>query len=144
MGLKGCLLGEETLVDIIIIGEKSAIVTQQGRNHLLLVGRGVLQSVQVVATDGKHHAGLVVLLLRVFDITSPVQDLQGRIHLDGEVTEGMTELIDVKLERVVITRTDTYLIEIGQVLIHLSDIVFLGEGIGDTLLQFPLIGLVVE
>ena len=96
-------MGDERLVDIIIIGEESAVVAQQGRDDTLFVVGVVLQSVEFVTTDGEHDASLIILFLGVFDVTRTVKDLQGRIDLDGEMVEGVTELIDVEFEGVVIT-----------------------------------------
>ena len=38
MGLEAALRGEETLVDIVVVGEESAVVAQQGCDDFLLVG----------------------------------------------------------------------------------------------------------
>ena len=50
------------------------------------------------AGHGEHHAGLIVLLFGILDVASALQNLKGRVDLDGEVAEGMAELIDVELE----------------------------------------------
>ena len=102
LGLQAALLGDEGLVDIIIIGEESAVVAQQGRDDTLFVVGVVLQSVEFVTTDGEHDACLIILLLGIFDVARTVEDLQGRVDLDGEMMEGVTELVDVELEGVVI------------------------------------------
>ena len=144
MGLEGRLLGDETLVDIVVVGEESAVVTQQGRDDLFLISGSVLQAVQVVAAEGEHHAGLVVLFFRVFDIARPAEDLQGRVYLDGEMAEGVAELVDVEFEGVVIAGADADLVEVGEVLVDLSDVVFLRKCVGDALLQLAFVGVVVE
>ena len=102
LGLQTTLLGDKGLVDVVVIGEESAVVAQQGGDDALLVVGVVLQSVEFVAADSEHDACLIILFLCVFDVASTVEDLQGGVDLDGEVVEGMTELVDVELEGVVI------------------------------------------
>lgn len=92
----------KALVDEVIVGEETTVVAQHRSDDFLLVGGGVLQTVEVVATDGEHHACLIVLFLCVFDVACTVEYLQRGIGLNGEVAEGVAELIDVELEDMVI------------------------------------------
>ena len=100
--LQGCLTGQESLVDVVVVGEQTAVVAQKRRDDPLFVGGVVLQFVQFPTTHGEHQSCLVVLLLGIFDIACPGEDLQSRINLYGEMTESMTELVDVELKGVVI------------------------------------------
>ena len=100
--LQSALTGDETLIDEIIVDKQSTIASQQRGDDLLLVGCGVFQTVEFITTDGKHHTCLVVLFFGIFDIARAVQDLQGRVYLNGEMTESVTELVDIKLESGVI------------------------------------------
>ena len=60
------------------------------------------------------------------------------------MVEGVTELVDVELEGVVVAGADADLIEEGQMLIDLTDIVFLWEGVHDALFEFALVAVVIE
>ena len=60
------------------------------------------------------------------------------------MVEGVAELLDGKLEDVVVARTDGHLIEVGQVVVHLADLVFLGEGVADALEQLQAVDTVEE
>ena len=144
LGLKAALAGDKSLVDEIVIDKQSTVVSQQGGDDFFLVGCNILQPVEFVAADGEHQACLVVLLFRIFDIACAIQNLQGGVYLDGEVAESMTKLIDVELEGGVIARAYAYLIEEGKMFVDLSDIVFLREGIADALVEFAVVGIVVE
>jgi hypothetical protein len=86
---------------------------------------------------------LIVLFLRVFDITCTVENLEGRVDLNREMTEGVTELIYVKLEGVIIARANTYLIKISEVLVDLTDEIFLRESVGDSLFEFAVVGIII-
>ena len=103
LGLKGRLTGNETLIDIVVVRKQPSVITQESRYHLIFIGGIVLQTVEVVPAHGEHHPGLIILFLRIFNIAGTVQDLQSRIHLNGEVVIGMTELVDIKLESMVIS-----------------------------------------
>ena len=43
-----------------------------------------------------------------------------------------------------IAGTDADLIEVGEVFIHLFNIVLLREGVADTLVEFPMVGIIIE
>ena len=58
--------------------------------------------------------------------------------------EGVTELVDVELEGVVIARADADLIEEGQMFVDLTDIVFLRECVDNALFEFALVAVVIE
>ena len=60
------------------------------------------------------------------------------------MVEGMAELVDVELEGVIVARAYTNLVEEGQMLIDLTDEILLGEGVGDTFLEFAVVGIVIE
>ena len=96
--LEATLAGNETLVDEVVVDEESTVISQQGRDDFLFVGRVVLQTIELVTTDGKHHAGFIILFLCIFDVACTVQNFQSRVDLDREVAEGVTELVDIELE----------------------------------------------
>ena len=102
MRLQGCLTGKESLVDVVVVGEQTAIVAQKRRDDPLFVGGVVFQFVQFPTVNGEHQPCLVILLFGVFDIACPGEDLQSGINLYGEMTESMAELVDVELKGVVI------------------------------------------
>ena len=77
---------------------------------------------------------MIVNFFVIFQITSTLQNLERRIDLYGEVVKVVAELIDVKFERVPITRAYTYLIIVGQMFVDLAYIVFLWEIVGYALL----------
>ena len=100
--LQGCLTGKESLVDVVVVGEQTAIVAQKRRDDPLFVGGVVFQFVQFPTVNGEHQPCLVILLFGVFDIASASENLQSGINLYGKMTEGMTELFNVELKSVVI------------------------------------------
>ena len=57
---------------------------------------------------------------------------------------GMAELVDIELERSVEARAYAHLVEIGQMLVDLFDIVLFWEGVADALFEFAVVGIVVE
>ena len=57
---------------------------------------------------------------------------------------GVTELVDGKLEDGIVARAYAYLVEIGQLVVHLADEVFLGKRVADALLQLRQVRVVVE
>ena len=60
------------------------------------------------------------------------------------MVETTTELLDVELASHTITIARSYLIIVGQVLVYLSDIVLVREGIYNALLQFGMIAIVIQ
>ena len=64
--------------------------------------------------------------------------------MNGEMTESMTEPIDIELEGGVIARANADFIIISEVFIHLSNIILLRECVEDALIEFTLVGVVVE
>ena len=65
------------------------------------------------------------------------------MNLDGEMVETTTELLDVELASHTITIARSYLIIVGQVLVYLSDIVLVREGVNNALFQFGMIAIVI-
>ena len=74
---QGGLTGEETLVDVVVVGKEAAVVSQQGCDDLIFVGGIVLQLIEFTSRDGEHQAGLIVLFLRIFDVAGASEYLQG-------------------------------------------------------------------
>ncbi len=58
--------------------------------------------------------------------------------------KGVAELIDIELKGVSIARANTYLVVEGQMLIDLTDIIFVGKGVGNSFLKFTLVGTIIE
>ena len=78
------------------------------------------------------------------DIASIGKYLQGRIHHHGEMLKRMTEQVDVKLERMSHATSNAYLKEICKVVVHLNYIVFFGIVVYDSLIQLPVVAIVVQ
>ena len=105
---------------------------------------GVVFSSEFASRDGEHQSRLIVLFLRIFDVARTAEDLQRGVYHDGKMVEGVTELVDVELEGVVVAGTDANLIEKGQMFVDLTDIVFLREGVNNAFLEFALVTVVIE
>ena len=138
------LLCHETLINIPIVAEQSSIVPQQGSDDIALVGRERFQLVEIIPVDNEMHTRLILLLFRILDISRAHQDLQGRINLNGEMPEGMTELVDIEFMGCASPAAFTNLVEVGEVLIHLPDGLLFRVVLRDSLLEFPLITVVIE
>ena len=60
------------------------------------------------------------------------------------MAELMAEVVDVEFESVVVARPNTNLIEVGQVFIHLFNIILLGEGVADALFELAMVTFIIE
>jgi hypothetical protein len=65
------------------------------------------------------------------------------MHTDGEVVELPAEVIDIELSRDPITVARRYLVIIGEVIVYLADILFLGEGVADAFTELGLVGSII-
>ena len=138
------LLGQQSLVDVAVVGKETAIVAEQGYDDTVLVGGDLFQAVQVVATYQKTYTGLVVGFLVIFDISGAFQNLQGRMDADGKMAETLAELLDIELMADSIAVAGGYLVVVGQVFVDLLDILTRWEGVVDTLGQLAVVVTVVE
>ena len=127
-------VGNEGLVNESVVDEQSAVVAQQGGDDSFFVGRCLLELVKLVSAEQEHYPCLVLLFLDILDIPRTVEYLQGRVYLNGEMVELVTEVVDTELEGGVITGAGGYLIVICQMVVDFAYVVFLREGVADTLL----------
>lgn len=143
MRLHATLVGYHTLVDEAVVGKESSVVAEQGDDDTFLIGGVAAETVEIVTGDKESHTCLVVLLLCILDIAGTLQNLQGSMHTDGEVVELPAEVIDIELSRDSITVTRRYLVIIGEVIVYLADILFLGEGVADAFTELGLVSSII-
>ena len=139
-----CLFRYQSLVDINIVGKQTTITAQQCRNHAIFMRRQVVKSIQLIALQQKHHPCLGFWICVIIDVASIGKYLQGRIHHHREMLKRMTKQIDVKLERISHATSHTYLKEIGKVVVHLNYIVFFGIVVYDSLIQLPVVAIIIQ
>ena len=77
VGLQTALVGYHTLVNETVIGKQTSVITEKGYNHFLFIRRIASQSVQIITRNDKLHPCLIVLFFQIFDIPSPLKNLQG-------------------------------------------------------------------
>jgi hypothetical protein len=65
------------------------------------------------------------------------------MHTDVEVVELPAEVIDIELSRDPITVARRYLVIIGEVIVYLADILFLGEGVADAFTELGLVSSII-
>ena len=144
VGLQAALAGYHTLVDKTEVGKESAVVAQQGNNHFFLVGRVATQAIEIVAGDEKSDTRLIVLLLSIFQIACPLQNLQGSMYTDREVVELSGKVVDIEFASYPVAIAGGYLIVICQVVVNLADILLFGEGVADALMELGFVGSIIE
>ena len=138
------LLGEERFVNEHVVGEHAAIVAQQYDDEFVLYLCEAVEPVEFFAVDEEMHTRAVFRFLGIVDVAGAGENLQRAVYLDGEVLEVVAELVDVEFERASHGAAHAYLVEIGQMVIDLPHVFFVGEGVGDAFVQLAFVAAVVE
>ena len=137
------LLTDECLVDVSEVGKESTVVAQEGDDEAVLVVGEVAETIELVALHEEAHACLQVRGCIVFYITGTLQNLQGGMDAHREVVEALAENVDVELAGDAEAVARSYLEEVGQMFIDLTNLVFRREGVVDTLGEFGIVAIVV-
>ena len=66
------------------------------------------------------------------------------MYTNGEMAKLLAEIVHIKLKHPVIARSCGYLVIVGQMVIHLFNIVLLRERVAHTLQQFSLVMVIIE
>ena len=143
-GAQSTLLTDERLVDVAEVGKESAIVAQEGDDESVFVVAEVLQLIEVLTLLQEANASLLVGRRVILYIARTLQNLQGRMYAHGEVVETLAEDVDVELARDAEAVACSYLVEVGEVLVDLPNLVFGREGVVDALGEFGVVAVVVE
>ena len=74
----------------------------------------------------------MVGILVVVDVAGAHENLQGGMDADGEMVETLAELLDIELAIDAIAVAGSNLVVVGQMFVHLFNILARGEGVVDT------------
>ena len=148
----GHLLARDILDDVLVAQRLKYLVEVDGAQSTLLtderlavfVVAEVLQLIEVLPLLQEANARLLVGRRVILYIACTLQNLQGGMYADGEVVETLAEDVDVELARDAEAVACSYLVEVGEVLVDLPNLVFGREGVVDALGEFGVVAVVVE
>ena len=108
---EGTFLGNESFVDVTIVGEKPAVVAKQGGDNQFFVRRlQVVETIELVARKDEVYTCLSLLFLDVVDIAGTSENLEGRVYLNGEMMKLMAEIINAEFKSYVVAVANGHLI----------------------------------
>ena len=129
------------LVDVYIVRKQSGIGTEYHIDQFFNISIVFLKLVQFFPLEGEYQAGSIVLFIGIFQITGPVQDFQGTVHLYGEVFEVMAEFIDVEWVGASESVSHSHLVVELDVFVYFADVFLVGKSIRNAFVECGLVAL---
>ncbi len=137
-------MGDEGLLDVLVIGEETSVASQHGRDDRILIRRVVEEPIELITSHEKFHASLCVRVCLIVDVSSVLQDMKGRCHAERVVAVDEAELVDVERECVSATASHAKFEEVGQVVVDIAHKLLGREGGADSPGELGLVATVPQ